>query len=218
MAIPINEDPYHHMGPTLWPSKDDLDLTPLPYYRPESIEDIIEKTKFTKREVQFYYRSFKQVPRESCKSNDKYLSCVQRFIPTFFPQSSNCNRYANLVFNSLDSDGRGHITFEEFIISLSVMTRGSIEEKLNWVFSLYDENKRNFIGQEEIINVTSAIYELLSRQVRSHARRTDVFIHAQHVYMKLTEGKSKKISRCQFIDACLDESIVTSLSQLDTKL
>ncbi|KAI6201101.1 Kv channel-interacting protein 1-like isoform X2 [Aphelenchoides besseyi] len=214
MAIPINEDPYHHMGPTLWPSKDDLDLTPLPYYRPESIEDIIEKTKFTKREVQFYYRSFKQL----CPSGVVKLTNFQEIYSNFFPQSSNCNRYANLVFNSLDSDGRGHITFEEFIISLSVMTRGSIEEKLNWVFSLYDENKRNFIGQEEIINVTSAIYELLSRQVRSHARRTDVFIHAQHVYMKLTEGKSKKISRCQFIDACLDESIVTSLSQLDTKL
>lgn len=71
----LGEDPYSAHVVQIWASKggylllsclicsilEDLDQLPIFFYRPKSIDDIVAKTKFTKREVQLIYRSFKQV-------------------------------------------------------------------------------------------------------------------------------------------------------------
>ena len=42
--------------------------------------------------------------------------------------------YAHYVFGTMDVDGSGHITFGDFIMSLSVLLKGTLEERVNWVF------------------------------------------------------------------------------------
>lgn len=56
--------------------------------------------------------------------------------------------------------GNGRINFTEFMITLSVSSRGSVEEKLDWAFRMYDVNGDSGISMEEltdIINVRSQI-------------------------------------------------------------
>lgn len=45
-------------------------------------------------------------------------------------------------------DRNGSIRFEDFVIGLSVLLRGSVTEKLNWAFNLYDINKDGYITKE----------------------------------------------------------------------
>ena len=45
-------------------------------------------------------------------------------------------------------DRNGSIRFEDFVIGLSVLLRGSVIEKLNWAFNLYDINKDGYITKE----------------------------------------------------------------------
>ena len=42
------------------------------------------------------------------------------------------------MFNAFDKNGDGFVEFAEFMLALSITSRGSVEEKLNWVFNLYD--------------------------------------------------------------------------------
>ncbi|GCC40940.1 hypothetical protein chiPu_0024779 [Chiloscyllium punctatum] len=56
--------------------------------------------------------------------------------------------YAHFLFNAFDSDRHGAIRFEDFVVGLSVLLRGSIHEKLNWAFNLYDINKDGYITKE----------------------------------------------------------------------
>uniref|UniRef100_A0A1I7STT3 EF-hand domain-containing protein n=1 Tax=Bursaphelenchus xylophilus TaxID=6326 RepID=A0A1I7STT3_BURXY len=217
MAIPINEDPYHH-APIIWPSREDLDQPPPPTYRPRSLDDIIVKTKFSKREIQMIYRSFKQL----CPSGIITKSTFQEIYAQFFPHG-NTKRYSELVFRTLDRDTNGHITFEEFVMGLSAMTRGSTEEKLGWVFSLYDIHQRGMIGQQELSLVTLSMYDLLSKQIHSTPKREDIHAHAQHAFEKLQRltgnGSKPFISRSEFVEACLqDEDLRCSIELFDTKL
>lgn len=56
-----------------------------------------------------------------------------------------------------------HVYFQEFVLGLSTLSRGSVEEKLRWTFSLYDINGDGFITREEMTDIVTAIYELMGR-------------------------------------------------------
>ncbi len=55
---------------------------------------------------------------------------------------SDSSTYAHYVFNAFDQDHSGSISFEEFVMGLSLLARGSLHEKLQWAFNLYDINGR----------------------------------------------------------------------------
>lgn len=49
---------------------------------------------------------------------------------------------------------------QDFVLGLSILSRGSVEEKLKWTFSLYDINGDGLITREEMTEIVTAIYEL----------------------------------------------------------
>lgn len=53
--------------------------------------------------------------------------------------------------------------FQDFVTGLSILARGSIDEKLRWTFSLYDINGDGCITREEMTDIVTAVYELLGK-------------------------------------------------------
>lgn len=47
---------------------------------------------------------------------------------------------------------------------LSILSRGTLEEKLCWTFSLYDINHDGKITREEMTDIVTAIYELMGER------------------------------------------------------
>ncbi|VDM45097.1 unnamed protein product [Toxocara canis] len=172
---------------------------PAPRYRPQSIANICAITKFTKREVQIMYRAFKQ----GCPCGTIMLQQFQEIYAQFFPQG-NSNKYAEYVFKTFDRDEDGMISFEimesvntfrqltlnsvsssflkEFVVGLSVISRGSNTEKLEWIFDLYDINKRGCIRQTELLLVVQSIYELLGRHTDPPISRRAIVDHVIDVF------------------------------------
>lgn len=52
---------------------------------------------------------------------------------------------------------------QEFLTILSKVSRGSVEEKLQWIFGLYDLDGDGLISKEEMLDVVGSIYEMLGR-------------------------------------------------------
>lgn len=58
----------------------------------------------------------------------------------------------------------GCLPFEqEFVMGLSVLARGTLHEKLQWAFSLYDINGDGIITKDEMLDIVSAIYDMMGR-------------------------------------------------------
>ena len=48
-------------------------------------------------------------------------------------------------------------------MGLSVLARGTLSEKLQWAFNLYDINGDGMISKEEMMDIVSAIYDMMGK-------------------------------------------------------
>lgn len=81
----------------------------------------------------------------------------------FFPRGADTNSYARFVFNSFDIQRKQEITFTDFVIGLSVLTRGTIDEQLRWIFTLYDINGDGIITKDELNKIVNSVHDLMGK-------------------------------------------------------
>ena len=89
-------------------------------HKPSSVEVISRETKFTKSEVKFLYRSFKQECPNGIIDEDRFKEVYENIFPL-----GDAAKYAHLVFQSIDREDTGWITFGDFMEFLSVICKGS---------------------------------------------------------------------------------------------
>ncbi|XP_039727349.1 A-type potassium channel modulatory protein KCNIP2 isoform X5 [Pteropus medius] len=146
-------------------------------HRPEGLEQLQEQTKFTRKELQVLYRGFKNsalpTPQE-CPSGIVNEENFKQIYSQFFPQGDS-STYATFLFNAFDTNHDGSVSFEDFVAGLSVILRGTIDDRLNWAFNLYDLNKDGCITKE----VCRATEELEGRCKGPIAGKCDPHIHHQ---------------------------------------
>nr|CAD7408182.1 unnamed protein product [Timema poppensis] len=135
---------------------DDEDSCPPTRCLPDRLETISRATKFTKDEIRYVYRAFKTECPSGIISEATFKSIYAKFFPL-----GDSSQYAHYVFTNLDKGHTGIITFRDFMFGMSVVMKGSLQERLRWAFSLYDINHDGFITRQELLDVISAIYSLL---------------------------------------------------------
>lgn len=67
------------------------------------------------------------------------------------------------MFNSFDVQHKQEITFTDFVIGLSVLTRGSTEGQLRWIFTLYDINGDGTITRDELNRIVGSVHDLMGK-------------------------------------------------------
>ncbi|CAH0720139.1 unnamed protein product, partial [Brenthis ino] len=143
------------------------------------------------------------------------LVCI--FYKHFLLFSANTAQYAHYVFNTLDQDRSGLLSFEEFVTGLSILSRGTLEEKLRWTFSLYDINGDGYITKDEMTEIVTAIYDLMGKIVEPTVDDEAVREKVERLFQKMDVNRDGVLTIDEFLDCCLrDEEIIRSMGVFDS--
>ncbi|XP_035910893.1 Kv channel-interacting protein 4-like isoform X2 [Anopheles stephensi] len=193
------------------PEAEDLPV-PARYY-PDSLVELTRTARFTEEEIKRIYRGFKA----ECPTGIVKEETFKGIYSQFFPLGASSGQYAHYVFNSIDLDRNGSLSFEEFVANLSILLRGTVDEKLQWTFSLYDINGDGCITKEEMKEIVTAIYELMGKVPEGCEEEQAIKEKVERLFEKMDRNCDGKITLDEFIECCTkDESIRRSIAVFDT--
>lgn len=186
--------------------EDELELSTV-RHRPEGLEQLEAQTRFSRKELQILYRGFKNECPSGVVNEDTFKDIYSQF----FPQGD-ATTYAHFLFTAFDTDHNGCVSFEDFVMGLSILLRGTVQEKLNWAFNLYDINKDGYITKEEMLDIMKAIYDMMGKCTYPMLKEDTPRAHVEVFFQKMDKNKDGVVTIDEFIDCCQnDENIMRSM-------
>ncbi|XP_073335842.1 Kv channel-interacting protein 1b isoform X1 [Pagrus major] len=204
---------------------DELEMT-MVCHRPEGLDQLEAQTNFTKQELQILYRGFKN----ECPSGMVNEETFKHIYAQFFPHGgkmlcfhisfmvyfcvADASMYAHYLFNAFDTTNNGSIKFKDFVTGLSILLRGTLREKLEWTFHLYDINRDGYINREEMTEIVRAIYDMMGKYTYPALKGDVPQQHVDAFFQKMDKNKDGVVTLEEFVIACQEDETMMRSMQL----
>eukprot|EP00003_Mantamonas_plastica_P022928 TRINITY_DN3997_c0_g4_i10.p1 TRINITY_DN3997_c0_g4~~TRINITY_DN3997_c0_g4_i10.p1 ORF type:complete len:190 (-),score=65.42 TRINITY_DN3997_c0_g4_i10:21-590(-) len=175
----------------------------------EDLENLVDTTHYTKDELKTIYKQFTidapegTIDEETFRATMAKIGVVDQFLQ-------------DLVFSAFDDNGDGSIDFQEFIVALSVMTRGAAEEKLEFTFSMYDLDGNGYITKKEMQSIMESFFKFMGKLVTMSGEEFESpqeFV--DHIFSEMDENNDGMISLDEYKQGALkNPDIVKGLNLL----
>lgn len=175
----------------------------------DDLRQLRQATYFDKRELQQWYKGFLRDCPLGQLSEEEFVKVYKQFFPFGDPTD-----YCHYLFRVFDLDNSKYIDFKEFIIALSITSRGTEEQKINWSFKMYDYKKEGKIGYKEILPIVKATYKMVGPMVELPDDQQTPEARVDRYFQLL--GKDKNTDKLDLNDfkklAQLDSGIAAALN------
>ncbi|TKR72479.1 hypothetical protein L596_019916 [Steinernema carpocapsae] len=177
---------------------------------PEDLEELEQKTYFSRKELRKWYKDFVR----DCPTGELKLDEFQNIYKQFFP-TGDPSKFASFVFNVFDDNRDGHISFREFIAALSITSRGTLDEKLDWAFSLYDVDKDGYITKDEMANIVEAIYSMIGSMLDLPTDEDTPQKRVEKIFSNMDINYDGKLTRDEFKEGSKNDPWIVQALTMD---
>ena len=89
----------------------------------------------------------------------------------------------------------------------AITSLGTMHQKLDYVFSLYDKDKNNSIDRKEMVRVISAMYDLLGKSKKDYPPERCV----EDVFSLIDVNNDRSLTKDEFINGVLQNPYLSDI-------
>jgi len=97
----------------------------------------------------------------------------------------------------------------DLLVSLSTLLRGTVYDRLRWIFKLYDVNGDGCVTKRELHQIVASIYDIVGRDASPLEERR-IGEHSEKIFGKLDRQRTGVVTVEQFVEACLKDELISS--------
>lgn len=177
--------------------------------KPKTIKDLKNQTDFSGPELQQWYKSFVKDYPEGTINKEEFRKTYEKVFP-----DGDATSFSDQVFRTFDKNVDNKVDFRELAIAMSVILRGTQDEKLKWAFSMYDLDGNGYITKDEMLEIVKAINKMAGSEDGNVSNEsTSPEDHVDKIFKELEKNDDGKLSLEEFVEgARKDPAIVSMLS------
>jgi len=116
------------------------------------------------------------------------------------------------VFRMYDLNSDGKIDFREFMVVLTVLSKGTPQENLEQIYRIFDINNDGEISKKEIYRVVKDLFGLMGKE-DNPTNATDKCL-AELAFKEMDKDGDSKVTKEEFITACQAHEKISSMLAL----
>lgn len=109
------------------------------------------------------------------------------------------------VFRTFDKDNDGFLSVKEWIAGLSVLLRGTLDEKMKYCFTVYDLNSDGYISRDEMFHL---LRNSLTRQPNEEDPDEGIKDLVEITLKRMDHDHDGKLSLMDFVKAVKEENLL----------
>ena len=177
----------------------------------EDLQDLIETTKFKQTELKRWYRKFRRDYPSGKMDKENFYDLFVRISSTADSSA------ADHMFRFFDHDHDGKVDFTELMSALSVTRSGSVTEKIEWIFDIYDVDGDGFVTLDELCDVVSCMQGANGQSGHASAKLLSPE-KLEMVFIEADGNNDGKLTLDEFIEATESlPELISVLNQFTTK-
>lgn len=176
--------------------------------KPKDLSELMNETEFTEDELKSWYRGFLKDYPTGALTIDQFKIIYADFFP-----HGDANLFAEYAFRVFDSNHDGEIDFREFITALSVTSRGTMDDRLRWVFNMYDTNSNGYISRQEMLDIVTAIYKMIGNSTPLPSDEATPEKRVLKIYSKMDKNTDGVLSMDEFVEGAKSDPTLANMLQ-----
>mmetsp|Transcript_20724 Transcript_20724/g.30818 ORF Transcript_20724/g.30818 Transcript_20724/m.30818 type:complete len:189 (+) Transcript_20724:40-606(+) len=173
----------------------------------DELDALQKDTHFDGKELKNMYKQFrKETPAGVIAKEDFFQVLTAMGISDTFLQ--------DLLFKAFANSKTGSIRFEDLVHTLSIITRGTTDEKLKFAFQLFDIECSGAITKRDLLKVLESFFKLTGPQITISGKTFETPSElADHFFDVFDADNTGKITLAQYAEgAKKHKDIISSLS------
>ncbi|KAI1304642.1 Kv channel-interacting protein 4 [Halotydeus destructor] len=186
------------------------DLFVLPRYRPTDLNKLCKLYKFERHEIRLLYQGFKQECPNGVCTEELFKNLFSKLFPL-----GDATSYAHFVFKACKRyTVKDLLNFESFLSILNCISRGSLLDKITWMFNLYDTERRGRVTRKSLMTIHEAVRGILGPECSVATGNTSATPEEQMaaIFGEMDRDSNGFVTLQQFVDWYFMASVTTEPS------